>query len=94
MISITVWPRTLAPSVWDTSPRWRPGSRPCQVTVRVSSWPAFTLDGNIVGIFVMRVIKSTGGGGGMGGDPNMTSIVLPAADIAEGAKQAPGFDGK
>ncbi|MBI2423286.1 MAG: trypsin-like peptidase domain-containing protein [Candidatus Hydrogenedentes bacterium] len=68
-----------------------PGNDP---THTAQGSPAFALDGNIVGIFVIRVIKSTGGGGMMGGDSNMASILLPAADIAEGAKQAPGFDGK
>jgi S1-C subfamily serine protease len=55
--------------------------------------PAFTLDGKIVGIFVMRVIQNTGGGmNPFSGQNNIIPILLPAADIMEGAKQAPGFE--
>ena len=56
--------------------------------------PAFALDGKVIGVFVIRSIKNTEGGGGMFGgmmdaQRNMTAIILPAADIAEGAAQAP-----
>jgi len=54
--------------------------------------PAFTLDGKALGIFVMRSTKSKGGGGlGMfGGQPeNVTSIIVPIADISKAAKQVP-----
>jgi len=53
--------------------------------------PAFTPDGKVVGLFVMRSLKS-GGGGGMslfsmqGG---ITSIILPAEDVKKVAAQAP-----
>jgi len=51
--------------------------------------PAFTLDGKIVGVFVLRAIRNTGGGPGQ---DNVAVILLPAQDILEGAEQAPGFD--
>ncbi|MCU0785088.1 MAG: serine protease, partial [Verrucomicrobia bacterium] len=52
--------------------------------------PAFALDGNIVGILVMRSISS-GSGGSMNNfrPDNMTSIILPAEDVVKAAKQAP-----
>ena len=61
--------------------------------------PAFDLEGNIVGVFVMRAIKSTGDGGGMfgamtGAAQNVLPILLPAADIRESARQAPPFEAK
>lgn len=53
----------------------------------------FTLDGKFVGIVVLRMISGEGGGGlfsMMGSmDENMMPVVIPAADILEGAKQAP-----
>jgi hypothetical protein len=54
--------------------------------------PAFTLDGKILGVFVMRAVRgSSGGGGGMFGGQrsNLTGIILPAEDILKAAKQAP-----
>lgn len=54
--------------------------------------PALTLEGEAIGLCVMRTIKR-GGDSGMsmfgGGDENMLAIVVPAADILEVAKQAP-----
>jgi len=59
--------------------------------------PAFTLDGKIVGIFVIRSVPSDGSMGGMmgalgGGATNVAPILLPASDIAEGASQAVALD--
>jgi S1-C subfamily serine protease len=54
--------------------------------------PAFTLDGKALGIFVMRSTKSKGGGGmGMFGmqPENVTSIIVPVADISKALKQVP-----
>jgi S1-C subfamily serine protease len=55
--------------------------------------PAFTADGKVLGIFVMRAMKSKGGGGGFGmfnlQSENMTAIILPAEDVLKAAKQAP-----
>lgn len=52
--------------------------------------PAFTLDGNILGVFVMRTIKSKSGMGMFNFQPDgVTSIILPAADVLKAAKQAP-----
>ena len=58
--------------------------------------PAFALDGNIVGILVMRSISSGGGGGASMNNfrpDNMTSIILPAEDIVKAARQAPEAKG-
>ena len=54
--------------------------------------PAFALDGNLVGIFVMRAVNSKGGATRSYRD-NMTSIILPAEDILKAAKQAPEAKG-
>ena len=54
--------------------------------------PAFSLNGNLVGIFVMRAVKA-GESGGRGRGENMTVILLPADDILKGAKQAPEAKG-
>ncbi len=54
--------------------------------------PAFTLDGKVVGLFVMRALKGHSGGGMsmMGMQPeNITGIILPASDIQKAAKQVP-----
>ncbi len=55
--------------------------------------PAFTLEGKVLGIFVMRALKETGGGGGMGmfnlQPGNLTAIIVPADDILKAAKQVP-----
>jgi S1-C subfamily serine protease len=61
--------------------------------------PLFTLDGNVVGILVIRSIRASGGGmmgmmgmmmGMMGGSgDNTLMIAMPAADVLEVAKQAP-----
>jgi hypothetical protein len=55
--------------------------------------PAFALDGNIVGMFVMRAISSKSGGGSRNYRDSMTTIILPAEDILKGAKQAPEAKG-
>jgi S1-C subfamily serine protease len=49
--------------------------------------PAFALNGNVIGIFVMRAV-SGGESGGRNMRDNMTVILLPAEDILKGAKQA------
>jgi S1-C subfamily serine protease len=54
--------------------------------------PAFTLDGKLVGLFVMRTLKARGGTGMgmMGMQPqNVAGIIVPADDIQKAAKQAP-----
>jgi hypothetical protein len=54
--------------------------------------PAFALNGNIVGIFVMRAV-SAGETSGRNMRENMTAILIPAQDILKGAKQAPEAKG-
>jgi len=56
--------------------------------------PVFALDGNVLGLLVMRTIKSTGGGGqglfsAMNAAQNLLPIILPASDVMESAEQAP-----
>src|SRR5258708_1642195 len=54
--------------------------------------PAFTIDGKLVGLFVMRSLKGRGGAGTgmMGMQPqNITGIIVPAEDIQKAAKQVP-----
>ncbi len=54
--------------------------------------PAFALDGNLVGVVVMRAVASKGGATHNYRD-SLTSIILPAEDIAKAAKQAPEAKG-
>lgn len=55
--------------------------------------PAFTMDGDFIGVFLIRAIKSTGGGGRFGGSgDNLITVILPAIDIADAAEQAPAFE--
>ncbi|MGO8701004.1 MAG: serine protease [Limisphaerales bacterium] len=54
--------------------------------------PAFTLNGNVVGIFVMRAVKG-GEASARNARENMTVVLLPAADILKGAAQAPEAKG-
>jgi hypothetical protein len=54
--------------------------------------PAFALNGNIVGIFVMRAV-SGGETSGRNMRENMTVILIPAEDIMKGAKQVPEAKG-
>ena len=52
--------------------------------------PAFAMDGNILGVFVMRTVSSKSGMGMFNFRPDgLTSIILPAADVLKAAKQAP-----
>jgi hypothetical protein len=55
--------------------------------------PAFSLNGNIVGIFVMRAV-SAGESDGSNMRENMTVILIPAEDVLKGAKQAPEAKGE
>lgn len=54
--------------------------------------PAFTLDGKILGLFVMRSIKASSGSGmsaAMNQRDNITGIIVPAEDVLKAAKQVP-----
>jgi hypothetical protein len=48
--------------------------------------PAFLLNGNMLGLFVMRAVNS---GGSRNPRDSMTTIIIPAEDILKGASQAP-----
>ena len=52
--------------------------------------PAFALNGNIVGLFVMRAVNSTGE---RSLRDNATTVIVPAEDILKAAKQAPEAKG-
>jgi S1-C subfamily serine protease len=58
--------------------------------------PAFTPDGNILGVFVMRSVSGSGGGMNMFNfrPEGLTSIILPASDVLKAAKQAPEAKGE
>jgi len=49
--------------------------------------PAFSLDGKIVGVTLLRLPSAVEGTGGMDESGGLT-VILPAAEIIEGAKQA------
>ncbi len=68
-----------------------PGNDPTSTS---QGCPAFTLEGKVVGVFVMRAIMDTGGGrgGGFGAEDSVAAILLPAVDILDGAQQAPAFE--
>ena len=53
--------------------------------------PAFSLNGNLLGVVVMRAVSSKGSGNPREG---ITSIILPAEDISKAAKQAPEAKGE
>ncbi len=57
-------------------------------TSTTSGSPAFSLDGNVIGIFVMRSI-SVRGGGAHNMRNSVTPIILPADDVLKAAKQVP-----
>jgi hypothetical protein len=51
--------------------------------------PAFALNGNIVGIFVMRAVNAGENTTRAGMGENMAAILIAAEDVLKGAKQAP-----
>lgn len=53
--------------------------------------PAFTLDGKVVGVLLVRAIKSSGGTSG-NASQNVIQMFLPAEDVLEAAEQAPAFE--
>jgi hypothetical protein len=57
--------------------------------------PAFTLDGKVLGLFVVRASRAKSGGGGFGmftvQNDHMTEIIVPAQDIARALKQVPAM---
>ncbi len=56
--------------------------------------PVFALDGQIVGIIVMRTIAASGAGMNNFRSDSATSIILPAEDIFKAATQAPEAKGE
>ena len=54
--------------------------------------PAFALDGRLVGVMVMRAVNAKGSSS-RNYRENMTTIILPADDIAKAARQAPEAKG-
>jgi S1-C subfamily serine protease len=49
--------------------------------------PAFLMNGNVLGLFVLRAVSPSGG------DADATAIIIPAEDVLKGAKQAPEAKG-
>lgn len=66
------------------------------MTATSSGSPAYALDGNLVGLFVTRVLSSGGGSASMNNfrPDNVTGIILPAEDVLKAAKQAPEAKGE
>lgn len=64
-----------------------PGSA---ATMTGTGSPAFTLEGKPLGVFVTRTITGKGGGS-FDMDGSHAVVILPVADIVEGASQAPPF---
>jgi hypothetical protein len=58
-----------------------------------SGSPAFALDGNIVGIMVLRTLAA-GSGASASRTDAATAIILPAAEVLKAAKQAPEAKGE
>lgn len=59
--------------------------------------PTFTIDGELVGVTFVRFMRSDSGFGTMGAMLNatrsvFTTVILPAEDILESAKQVPPYD--
>jgi hypothetical protein len=55
--------------------------------------PAFSLDGNFLGVLVMRTVNAKGASG-RNYRENLTSIILPVEDLMKAAKQAPEAKGE
>jgi S1-C subfamily serine protease len=58
--------------------------------------PAFTIEGNVLGVFVMRSLKDKGSAGMSvfsSRPDSLTAIILPAEDILKAAKQVPEMKG-
>jgi hypothetical protein len=55
------------------------------MTTTASGSPAFTTDGKVIGVFVIRAITGSSGSR----ETPYTAIILPSEDILKGAKQAP-----
>jgi len=74
-----------------TRPRtfYVPGLDPTQTGL---GSPAFTLEGKFVGINLLRVVSGGGASSMLGGrTDNIAGVIIPAADILEGAQQAPKY---
>lgn len=61
--------------------------------------PVFTLEGDVVGVLLMRTVRAAQGAGGLGmlfgfgGTPdNILAVIMPAEDIHEASQQAPPYE--
>ncbi len=63
-----------------------PGNDPTSTS---AGCPSFSMDGKIVGVFVLRAISAEAGTAGR--RDNVMPIILPAADILDGVAQVPPF---
>lgn len=69
-----------------------PGNAPTQTGL---GSPVFTVEGDFVGVLLLRVVsgEASGGLGSMlGGNENVAAIIVPAIDIADGAAQVPPYE--
>ena len=65
------------------------------MTTSTQGCPIFSLDGKVIGVFVLRAIRDTSGGQAMmGAGQNVMAIIQPAADILEGASQVEPYEGE
>ncbi len=51
--------------------------------------PAFAMDGNVVGLFVMRAVSARGGSGSRSARDSIASVIVPAEDVLKASRQAP-----
>ncbi len=64
-----------------------PGNDPTSTS---AGCPSFSLDGKIVGVFVLRAISAEAGNAGR--RDNVMPIILPAVDILDGVAQVPPYN--
>jgi len=62
------------------------------ITATTLGAPAFALNGNLVGFFVMRAVSSSGSGN-RNMRENLATIIVPAEDVLRASKQAPEAKG-
>lgn len=69
-----------------------PGSDPTNTGL---GSPVFTLEGDFIGVLLLRTIKNIGGASGMmfgGMEDNVIAVILPAEDVISAAEQVPPFE--
>ena len=59
--------------------------------------PAFGLNGDVVGVYFLRLMRGGGAGGGLASmmgaaQESVAAIILPAEDILDSASQVPDYE--